>query len=238
MKNNNKIMVAGIIASGNRNGSTATLVREALKGAGSAGAETEEIFMHDYKIGFCKGCDACLKIGYCILKDNFQSVYQKLKDADCLILSSPTYGALPSAIIKNLFDRLGRFEFLTSSVFGGKYIVSISTTKIFGADKVIKYLTGVATKTIFKRGFESGSLAVKMKEKKNIAEISGILSKARELGKKIVTDRMSGKKFALQNINNRIIIRFILKPLLLKNIAKNKDKFFGVFNNLKMRGFI
>ena len=45
--------IIGMISSPRKNGNTATLVREALKGAAEQGATTQEIFLADYNIQFC-----------------------------------------------------------------------------------------------------------------------------------------------------------------------------------------
>ena len=52
--------IMGIASSPHRDGNSVTLLREALKGAQEAGAETEEIYLPDYDIRYCKGCMGCL----------------------------------------------------------------------------------------------------------------------------------------------------------------------------------
>ena len=54
-----KPKILSICGSPRKDGNTAVLLHEALKGAGEAGAETEEIFLLDYNIGFCDGCEKC-----------------------------------------------------------------------------------------------------------------------------------------------------------------------------------
>jgi multimeric flavodoxin WrbA len=47
--------IIGVASSPHRNGNSVTLLREALKGAREAGAETEEIYLPDYDIQYCQG---------------------------------------------------------------------------------------------------------------------------------------------------------------------------------------
>ena len=100
-----RIQVVGVMSSARANGNTATLVREALKGAEKGGASTVEIVLPNYRINFCQGCLKCMAAGGCPASDDFETLRKLLSEADGIILSSPTYGAAPSAMIKNLFDR-------------------------------------------------------------------------------------------------------------------------------------
>lgn len=50
----------------------------------------------------------CLKKGSCIfINDDFYIVYEKIKEADGLILGSPVYGADVTTKMKTFIDRLG-----------------------------------------------------------------------------------------------------------------------------------
>jgi multimeric flavodoxin WrbA len=53
------LKIIGIISSPRYQGNTATLAREALKGAAASGAEVEEIYLPNYKIEYCQGCMKC-----------------------------------------------------------------------------------------------------------------------------------------------------------------------------------
>ena len=140
--------VVGVIASPHAEGNGATLVRAALAGALDAGATVSEVLLSEYRIEFCRDCRACLKSGRCMITDDFQKVRTLLSEADGIILSSPTYGAEMSARIKNLFDRLGQYAFLTSEL-GGKYVVGIATAGSFGAAKVARQLAANVRRAYF-----------------------------------------------------------------------------------------
>ena len=89
--------IIGVISSPTKNGNNAVLVREILKSAKNNGAVTEEIFLADYNIDFCRGCFYCIKNGRCIIRDDFEKLKKKLLDSDGIILGSPVYGLTMNA---------------------------------------------------------------------------------------------------------------------------------------------
>lgn len=231
--------VVGIISSSNRRGSSATLLREALEGARAAGAETEEVFLPDLDIGFCRGCMSCSRTGSCVLTDDFAPLRQTLLDADGIILSSPTYGAAPCARMKNVFDRLGMFEYLTSAVFGGKYVAAISTCASFGAKDTTDYMTHLPLGTVFQRAYVSGKLSAKISGGKRASECAEYMKRARDLGSRLAEDVRSRRGYPLQSLVARVVNSLLMRPLIAKGIADHKDgEMCGVYSNLANRGLI
>ncbi len=97
--------VLGIAASPRRGGNTDLLLEQALAGARSAGAETETIEVGRLNISPCRHCDGCLKEGKCVIDDDMQSVYPKLREADRIIIASPMFFMGLTAQAKALIDR-------------------------------------------------------------------------------------------------------------------------------------
>ena len=89
---------------------TATLVREAAKGAQAQGAEVEVIDL--YKLEKFTGCISCFgcklpdNLGKCICKDGLTSVLEAIRNADGLIIGSPNYLGDMTAGFRALFERL------------------------------------------------------------------------------------------------------------------------------------
>ena len=89
---------------------TATLVREAAKGAEEQGAEVEVIDL--YKLEKFTGCVSCFgcklpeNLGKCICKDGLAPVLEAIRNADGLIIGSPNYLGDVSAGFRALFERL------------------------------------------------------------------------------------------------------------------------------------
>jgi hypothetical protein len=78
-----------------------------MEGMKEAGAEVELIFPSHLKINPCIGDFQCWfeKVGECIHKDDMQTLYPKLRNADILILATPVYIPLPGAM-QNFINRL------------------------------------------------------------------------------------------------------------------------------------
>lgn len=235
---NRQIKIVGIISSPRINGSTALLVREALRGAEEAGAETVEIFLTKYSIEFCKGCSRCMAEGECVISDDLAALRNELASADGIILASPNYANSYNAIMKQFLERLGLFEFLTSNLFGEKHVAAISTAGGSGAKKVAKGLTCLPRDGIFKRGYVSGRLGVNLNGRP-ITQRPDAIAKARNLGKVIALDIRKGRKYPLQNIFSRLLINLFVKPNFIKLVVNAKEnQMKAVYENLRWRELI
>ena len=82
--------IIGLVGSP-REGNTKILIEEALKAAKNKEIETELIHLGKMKISPCNACDACKDAGDCIIKDDFQKVVEKIKQAQGIIIGSPVY---------------------------------------------------------------------------------------------------------------------------------------------------
>ena len=107
-------------------GNTAKLTKEVLKGAESMGAVNETIFLKGDTVAPCRGCDVCHVKGFCVQKDSFPEILQKIAEADGLILASPNYIFSVSAQLKAFIDRC--CGVLHCQTFRGKYGVSVVTS--------------------------------------------------------------------------------------------------------------
>jgi len=99
------VKVLGISSSWRRDGNTELLLKELLKGAAGKGAMTEFIALRELKYSTCTHCDTCLKTGECKLKDDMRGIYDKLAEADVIVLASPVQFAGPTATLKAMIDR-------------------------------------------------------------------------------------------------------------------------------------
>lgn len=97
--------VLGFSGSPRTNGNTELLLKEFLRGAKDAGAETELIQMKKVRFDPCISCNRCFKTGRCEVKDHFQPVLDKIIEADHIVIASPIYFMALSAWIKIMMDR-------------------------------------------------------------------------------------------------------------------------------------
>ena len=97
--------VLGIMGSPRIKGNTDLLLDEALKGAQSQGAEVEKIVVDKLKISPCREYYGCLRDGNCVIRDDMDSIYPKLLEADGVIVASPMFFYGLTSQVKALIDR-------------------------------------------------------------------------------------------------------------------------------------
>ena len=98
--------VLGIAASPRRDGNTDLMLREALRGAADAGAQTEFLALRSHKVAPCTGCDRCVaNHGRCVVADAAVEIHDKLLAADHVVFASPIFFVAVSAHAKALIDR-------------------------------------------------------------------------------------------------------------------------------------
>lgn len=169
--------VLGIVGSRRKNGNTAYLVEQALSAIESKEVETELIFLGDYNIKGCTGCEGCKNTYKCVIMDDMQKLYPLIMKADAIILGSPTYFYNITSDMKAFIDRFYCFQIFAeddrsvwlsvNEVLGGKYAVVISICEQndekdmgFAAEAMSKPLEGLGYRIVetvkvlklFKRG--------------------------------------------------------------------------------------
>ena len=97
--------VVVLSASPRKNGNSAILCGEFIKGAEEAGHQAELISLNDKDIGFCKACYACFQTGKCVLKDDMADILDKVQAADVLVVATPTYFLTMNGMLKTTIDR-------------------------------------------------------------------------------------------------------------------------------------
>ena len=86
-------------------GNTDLLLDEALKGARSQGAYVEKIIVDELEIAPCHENYGCLVDGNCVIRDDMDSIYPKLLEADVVIIASPIFFYGLTSQVKALIDR-------------------------------------------------------------------------------------------------------------------------------------
>ena len=100
----NKILI--INGSPRPNGNTTTLAEHLIAGAKEGGADAEVLRLQGLEIQPCDGCDSCQnKSSGCVISDDMQDLYPKLKEADVIVIASPVYWFSMTAQTKAFLDR-------------------------------------------------------------------------------------------------------------------------------------
>jgi len=96
-----------LVGSVRKGGNTELLAQAFAEGAGKQ-HEVELVSVADYDIHPCIGCNSCYtREGHrCFREDGMQAIYEKLKQAEVLVIASPVYFYGISAQLKALVDRL------------------------------------------------------------------------------------------------------------------------------------
>jgi multimeric flavodoxin WrbA len=113
-----------ILGSPRKNGNSSTLAAQISRGAKSAGARVETVFLQDLEISPCQACYTCQKHDSkgCAIEDDMQGIYPKLIKADAWVIASPVYWFTMSAQTKIFMDRCYALPAYTKTPFAGKRI--------------------------------------------------------------------------------------------------------------------
>lgn len=99
--------VLGIVGSPRKGGNTEIIMKEALKASEQEGAETEMIHLIDFNLKPCDGCRTCFETKNCVIKDDVEKIFEKIVEADGIIVGSPVYFYNINAHTKTFVERVG-----------------------------------------------------------------------------------------------------------------------------------
>lgn len=96
-----------LVGSVRKNGNTELLAQSFVEGAKEKN-EVSVVSVADYKVNPCTGCNCCFsrENHQCVQQDDMGIIYEKLKDADLVVVASPAYFYGISAQLKAIVDRL------------------------------------------------------------------------------------------------------------------------------------
>jgi multimeric flavodoxin WrbA len=115
--------VVAFNGSARKNGNTAILLNTVFAELNKEGIETEQVQLAGQPLQGCIACYKCFKKkdGSCAVeKDFFNECYQKMKDADGILLGSPTYFADVSSSMRALIERAGFVSRANNYLLKGK----------------------------------------------------------------------------------------------------------------------
>lgn len=98
--------VLAINSSARKDGNTAILIDHVFQELNKAGIETELVLLAGQIIEPCKACWACQGMKNCVhKKDTFCNTFEKMVEADGILLGSPVYTANVSANMQAFLER-------------------------------------------------------------------------------------------------------------------------------------
>jgi multimeric flavodoxin WrbA len=128
------VKAIGIVGSPRKGGNTEILTAHTLKAIAEEGLETELVSLAGLDIRPCDGCRICAREERCPIDDDLFPLYEKLKEADAIILASPVYYASATALLKAFMERagaIGRGHSAFAGKVGGPLVVGRRAGKNF-----------------------------------------------------------------------------------------------------------
>ncbi|NTW57282.1 MAG: flavodoxin family protein [Chlorobiaceae bacterium] len=104
-------------------GNTRKLLEQVRRSIENDGIETELLQVGGTAIRGCLGCYRCVELKNCqcsTKNDNFNAIFQKMLEADGIVLGSPTYFADITPELKALIDRAGFVSRVNGNLFRHK----------------------------------------------------------------------------------------------------------------------
>lgn len=129
------IKVIAINGSPRKNGNTSILISKVFSTLNESGIKTEEIQLAGNAVRGCTACYICKKEknGKCVIQNDIVNLcIEKMKEADGIILASPTYFANVSAEMKAVIDRTGVVNRANDFMFRRKIGAAIVTARRAG----------------------------------------------------------------------------------------------------------
>lgn len=127
--------VVAINGSAREKGNTKILIERVLQKLEKEGIETELISLSKNILAPCKACFTCGGKEKCTFGDQdiFNSIFKKIKEADGIILASPSYSANVSSNMQALLERASVICDMNPGLLTHKVGVSIATERRAGA---------------------------------------------------------------------------------------------------------
>ena len=182
--------VITVLGSPRKNGNSATLAESVILGAKSMGAKVDTFFLHGMKIKPCDACNICHEDinAECVIDDDMQKLYPKIRQADALVIASPIYWFTVSAQTKLFMDRCYALGNSGGYALKGKRIGILLTYEdsdpfVSGAVNAIRtfqdafaYVGAPIVGMVYGRASEPGEIVYN----------SELMDKAFELGKQLI----------------------------------------------------
>jgi len=114
--------IVAISGSPKTKGNVSSFLASIMEMASEKGFETETVYLPKMNIKNCTHCNYCISKQkakkYCSLDDDAQAIYEKVEQADVIVLASPVYFMRMSGLMATFIDRLRVFIF--GNIAGGR----------------------------------------------------------------------------------------------------------------------
>jgi multimeric flavodoxin WrbA len=118
-------MILGVSGSPRRK-ATEYVCRFSLQALEKLDYETNYWSVRGKKINFCTHCDYCRKGEGCVFKDDMNTLYDLLEEAEAYVIATPVYNGYISGQLKTIMDRCRALLSKNNKVFRYKPVISIA----------------------------------------------------------------------------------------------------------------
>ncbi|WP_094228609.1 flavodoxin family protein [Methanolobus psychrotolerans] len=143
--------VVAINGSPRKEGNTAALLKELTSKLEAEGIETELVHIGGKKVHGCTACMKCfeMKNGLCVFDDDgINECIVKMREADGIVIGSPTYFADVSTEVKALIDRAGFVSIANGGLLArkvGAAVIAVRRAGAVHAYDTINHLFGISS---------------------------------------------------------------------------------------------
>jgi multimeric flavodoxin WrbA len=134
MSHDSKPKITAFIGSPRKGGNSELLTRELLKVAEQEGARTEIVRLSDFDLKPCDACMACRKTKKCKIDDDGEQLFNKIMEADGVVLATPVYFGSCSPQMKIFVDRMGYLAKALEMPFNNKVGSALVVARRAGAN--------------------------------------------------------------------------------------------------------
>ncbi len=118
-----------------KDGNTSIAIKTVFEELEAKNIQTEMVDLCKYKIQGCIACMGCAKNKneQCVLNDDFNPLFKKLREADGVIIGSPVYVSNMSGITKCFIERAGLVAKVNGAILAHKVGASVVAVRRAGA---------------------------------------------------------------------------------------------------------
>ncbi|MEX2680131.1 MAG: flavodoxin family protein [Candidatus Sigynarchaeota archaeon] len=141
-----KVIMINASARG-KQGNTQILLETVAQRLNERNIDTEIITLADKKLHPCKACGGCAGKKRCVQDDDVNAIYQKMVEADGIILGSPVYFGNVASRMQMLIERTGYIARGNENPFKGKLGAPVVVARRAGTTFVyaaLNYFFGIA----------------------------------------------------------------------------------------------
>lgn len=222
-----KIMIVN--GSPRKNGATAQILYEMNRQLEQySNVDVEMVHVADLELKYCAGCGVCYKKGACIYQDDLEKLSQKIRDADGVILGSPTYASNVSGQMKVVIDR---GHFVMEQLLYGKYAVSVVTYENYGGKDCAKVLNRLLA---YSGARLSGAIVARSRLHSKMLHDARLSGKIQKVVNRFYHDIARKQKYLFQDMKHFIVFHFGIQRFVLRKGTQYE----GVVKHWKNREII